>query len=233
VFLLHVGFDTSYFNNHLVILEASMKVPQQPSEMNISKFALPNRTHVSHVHVCTKLASLALVAALASFTMSTQASAQTMTKADYSAAKTRLSSGYKADKVICKQMAGNAQDICIEEAKAKEKIAKAELAFAYTAKTSDQVNISTVKADTSYAVAKEKCDDLSGIPKTTCRTDAKAIHTKTLADIKMGKQINAAKIDDAQTKIDADYKVATQNCAALTEPAKADCVSAAKMKFGK
>jgi hypothetical protein len=107
------------------------------------------------------------------------------------------------------------------------------LTFGYTAKTSDQVKISTVKADTLYAIAKEKCDDLAGVPKTTCRTNAKATHTKTLADIKMGKEISAAKADDIQSKKDADYKVATQNCAALADDAKSSCVSAAKMKFGK
>jgi hypothetical protein len=202
--------------------------------------------HLAHQHLAidsrkisinawtyVKFASVALAATLASFAMSTQASAQSMSKSDYSATKTRLSSEYKADKVICNQLSGNAKDICIEEAKAKEKVAKAELTYKYTAQTSDQVKISTVKADTSFAVAKEKCDDLSGVPKTTCRTDAKAIHTKTLADIKMGKQISAAKIDDAQTKLDADYKVATQNCALLADDAKANCVSAAKIKFSK
>lgn len=180
-----------------------------------------------------KYASIVLATTLASFAVSMQASAQSMSKADYNAAKTRISSEYKADKTICKQLAGNAKDICIEEGQAKEKVAQAELTFSYTAKTSDKVKISTIKADTSYAVAKEKCDDLSGIPKTTCTTNAKATHTKTLADIKMGKEINDAKVDDAKTKLDADYKVATQNCATLAEEAKSSCVSAAKMKFGK
>ena len=180
-----------------------------------------------------KYASIVLATTLASFAISMQASAQSMSKADYDAAKTRISSEYKADKTICKQLAGNAKDICNEESQAKEKIAKAELTFGYTAKTSDKVKVSTVRADTSYAVAKEKCDDLSGIPKTTCRTNAKAIHTKMGADIKMGKEINDAKVDDANTKLDADYKVATQNCATLAEEAKSSCISAAKIKFGK
>ncbi len=203
-----------------------MKISRQQPEMNNGKTTLIAWTYV-------KFASVALAATLASLAMSTQASAQSMSKADFSAAKSRMSSEYKADKIICKQLAANAKDICIEEAKAKEKVAKAELTFGYTAKASDKVKISTVKADTSYAVAKEKCDDLAGVPKATCRTDAKAIHTKTLADIKMGKQINAAKTDDAKTKSDADYKVATQNCAALADDAKSSCVAAAKTKFGK
>ena len=203
-----------------------MKVSHQLSELNIENVDSSAWTYV-------KFASVALVATLASLAMSTQVSAQSMSKADYSAAKTRISSEYKADKLICKQLAGNARDICIEEGQAKEKVAQAELTFGYTGKTTDKVKISTVKADTLYAVAKEKCDDLAGVPKTTCKTNAKATHTKTLADIKMGKEISAARADDAQTKLDADYKVATQNCASLAEEAKAGCVSAAKMKFGK
>lgn len=203
-----------------------MKVSYLQQEMNVGKVTTNAWTYV-------KFASVALAATLASLAMSTQASAQSMSKADYSAAKTRISSEYKADKLICKQLAGNAKDVCIEEGQAKEKVAQAELTFSYTGKTTDKVKISTVKADTVYSVAKEKCDDLSGVPKTTCRTDAKAVHTKTLADIKMGKEISAARTDDAQTKLDADYKVATQNCASLAEEAKAGCVSAAKIKFGK
>jgi hypothetical protein len=215
LFLLFDTFNTCIINNDFVVLEAPMKVSrQQPS------------TYV-------KFASVALVAIVASLALSTQALAQSISKADYSAAKTRISSENKADKAMCKQLAGNAKDICIEEANAKEKVAKAELTYSYTAKTTDQVKISTVKADATYAIAKEKCDDLSGVPKTTCRTEAKAIHTKTLADIKMGKQISAAKTDDAQTKLDADYKVATQKCAVLADDAKASCVTAAKAKFGK
>jgi aromatic ring-opening dioxygenase LigB subunit len=203
-----------------------MKVSHQLSELNVAKAD-------SNVWSYVKFASVALATTLASLAMSTQASAQSISKADYSAAKTRISSEYKADKLICKQLAGNAKDICIEEGQAKKKVAQAELTFGYTGKTTDKVKISTVKADAVYSVAKEKCDDLSGIPKTTCRTDAKAVHTKTFADIKMGKEISAARADDAQTKLDADYKVATQNCASLAEEAKAGCVSAAKIKFGK
>ncbi len=220
LFLLFDTFNTCIINhdftNDFAILEAPMKVSHQPNVSTYVKFAF-----------------VAIAATLACLVISTQATAQSISKADYSAAKTRISSENKADKTMCKQLAGNAKDICNEEANAKEKIAKAELTYSYTAKPADKVKISTVRADATYAIAKEKCDDLSGIPKTTCTTDAKAIHTKTLADIKMGKQINEARVDDAQTKLDADYKVATQKCAALADDAKASCVAAAKTKFGK
>lgn len=203
-----------------------MKVSHHALGTNVENFASPT-------HAWIKFASIAAAASLMSLAISTHALAQKMSSSDFSAAKTRVSSEYKADKTICKQQSGNAKDICMEEAKAKEKIAKAELTFSYTGKPADKVKVATVKSDANYNVAKEKCDDLSGTPKTTCRTEAKAIHTKTLADIKMGKQINEAKVDDAQTKMDADYKVATQQCASLADDAKSSCLSAAKIKFSK
>ena len=203
-----------------------MKVSRQQPAMNLGRITVNSGTYI-------KFAFVAVAATLLSLAISTQASAQSMSRADYSAAKTRISSEYKADKAMCQQLAGNAKDICIEEGKAKEKVAKADLSFNYSGKAADKVKVSTVKADTAYSVAKEKCDDLAGVPKTTCRTEAKAIHTKTIADIKMGKEISAAKTDDAQTKLDADYKVATQNCAALADEAKSSCVASAKAKFGK
>jgi hypothetical protein len=60
------------------------------------------------------------------------AHAASMSKADYTAAKTRISAEYKSDKAACASLAGNAKDICIQEAKAKEKVARAELEYGYT-----------------------------------------------------------------------------------------------------
>lgn len=84
-----------------------MKVSYLQQEMNVG-----NTTSNAWTYV--KFACVALAATLASFAMSSQASAQSMSKTDYSAAKTRISSEYKADKLICKQLAGNAKDVCIE-----------------------------------------------------------------------------------------------------------------------
>ena len=220
LFLLFDTFNTCIINhdftNDFAILEVPMKI-----------------SHQHNVSTYVKFSFVAVVATLACLAISTQATAQTISKTDFNAAKTRISSENKADKTMCKQLAGNAKDICNAEANAKEKIAKAELTYSYTAKTADKVKISTVRADATYAIAKERCDDLAGNPKATCNTEAKAFHTKTLADIKMGKQINEARVDDAQTKLDADYKVATQKCASLADEAKSSCVAAAKTKFGK
>jgi hypothetical protein len=66
------------------------------------------------------------------------AQAASMSKVDYKTGKSRISADYKTDKAACAALAGNIKDICGEEAKAKEKVAKAELEFGYTGKSSEQ-----------------------------------------------------------------------------------------------
>ena len=89
------------------------------------------------------------------------------------------------------------------------------------------------KSDATYAVAKEMYDDKGGNDKNVCVTDAKAAHTKALADAKMNKKVGAAKMDAAEDKRDANYKVATEKCDSLAGNAKSACVSAAKTRYHK
>lgn len=159
--------------------------------------------------------------------------AATMTKADYKAGKTRISADYKTDKAACASLKANAKDICVQEAKAKEKVALAEIEYGYTGKAADSTKVLVAKAESAYAVAKERCDDQSGNAKDVCVKEAKAVETKALADAKMGKEIRESKEDAAADKHDADYKVALEKCDALAGDAKGTCVAAAKTKFGK
>ena len=159
--------------------------------------------------------------------------AQAMTKPEYKADKARISAAYKSEKAACAPMKANAKDICIEEAKAKEKVARAELEYGYTGKAKDGTKVWTAKADAAFAVAKEKCDDLSGNAKDVCRQEAKTTHTKALADAKMGKQVAEARTDAAQTKRDADYKLAAEKCDSMSGDAKSQCMDNAKRTFGK
>ncbi|MFM9915375.1 MAG: hypothetical protein ACKVOX_06180 [Rhizobacter sp.] len=161
------------------------------------------------------------------------AQANAMTEADYKAAKSRIGADLKADKIACGSLAGNAKDICHEEAGGKEKVALAELEYSYTGKPADHNKLMEAKAEAAYGVAKEKCDDLAGNPKDVCIKEAKAIETKALADAKMNKKIVEAETDASRSKTDADYKVAAEKCDALAGDAKSGCISAAKARFGK
>ncbi len=161
------------------------------------------------------------------------AQAANMTKPDYQAGKDRASADYKADKKACAAMTKNAKDICMEEAKGREKVAKADLEYRYTGKPKDQNKLMLARADATYAVAKEKCDDLTGNAKDVCVKEAKAVHIKAKADAKMGSTIAEARTDAAADKKDADYKVAAEKCDALVGDAKSACMAAAKARFGK
>ena len=161
------------------------------------------------------------------------AQAATISKAGYQAGKTRISDTYKTERSACATFAANARDICVEESSAKQKVARAELEHSYTAKPKDLSKVGVAKADAVYAVAKERCDDKAGNDKSVCVKEAKAIHVKALADVKMGRQIGEAKTDAATDKRNADYQVAAQKCDALQGDAKNNCMSAAKARFGK
>ena len=180
-----------------------------------------------------KIFSLKASLIVATMLVLPMAHAATMTKADYTATKTRIGADYKSDKAACASLAGNVKDICVEEAKAKEKVARAELEYGYTGKAGDRNKVAVAKAESAYAVAKEKCDDQAGNAKDVCVKEAKAVEIKALADAKLGKEIGAAKKDAAADKRDADYNVAVEKCDALAGDAKASCIAAAKTKFGK
>jgi hypothetical protein len=159
--------------------------------------------------------------------------AATMGKDEYHAAKDRISAEYKQDKAACKQSSGNAKDICEEQAKGKEKVARAELEYSYSGKPADATKVEVAKADAAYEVAKERCDDMAGNPKSVCVSEAKAAHTKALADAKMAKKVETAHQDAATDKADADFKVAREKCDALAGDAQSSCINAAKARYGK
>ncbi len=160
------------------------------------------------------------------------AQAATMERSDYAASKTRIGAEYKADKAACAPMSANAKDICVEEAKGKERVAKAELEFAYTGKPKDESKLMTVRTVAAYDVAKERCDDRAGNDKDVCVKAAKGMKDKTLADIKLGKKIDTASASADDTKRKANYNLAAEKCDAMSGDAKSACMASAKAMYG-
>ena len=107
-----------------------------------------------------------------------------MDKAAYKAEKDRIAAEYKTDKSACKPMKANAKDVCMKEAKAKEKIAKADAEAAYKGTDKAKTHAQKVRAEEAYDVAKEKCDDQTGKAKSQCKKDAKATMTQAKAAAK-------------------------------------------------
>jgi hypothetical protein len=110
--------------------------------------------------------------------------AATMTKEEASAEKARIEANYKSERKACDAMNGNAKDVCMEQAKGKEKVALAELDNKQEPNGRHQEKVAQARADAEYAVAKEKCDDLTGDQKDVCVKDAKAAKARADADVK-------------------------------------------------
>jgi len=192
-----------------------------------------------------KLSKLALALATGvAFGLPGVAAAQMMSKDAHDATYKSADAQYKSEKDACGKMSGNAKDICMEEAKGKQKIAKADAdaAFENTPKKREAARLA--RADTAYAVAKEKCDDLAGNPKDVCVKEAKAAHVKATADAHVDRVAadtrtsSSEKMADtrreaAEDKRDAEYKVAIEKCDALSGAPKDTCVQNAKARYGK
>jgi hypothetical protein len=161
------------------------------------------------------------------------AAAADMSSTDLKAEKDRIAADYKADKASCDSLSGNAKDICSKQAEGKENVANADLQYRRTGSAGDRGKLAKAKAEATYEVAKEKCDDMSGNAKDVCVKEAQAAKVKAEADAKMGTDTANSRAEATKDKSDADYKVAVEKCDAMAGDAKSGCVSAAKSRYGK
>jgi hypothetical protein len=167
-----------------------------------------------------------------------------ISKDAYDLAVKNADAQYKMDKDTCSSRSGNAKDICLAEANGKEKVAKADAEAAYKNTPKVREDARVTRAEATYNVAKEKCDQLSGNPKDVCVKEANAALVKAKADAKVDRVAAETQQDAATKQADArkeattdkraaDYKVAIEKCDALAGPAKDSCVSSAKVQYGK
>ena len=158
-------------------------------------------------------------------------SAAAVTKDEYRATTARIGTEYKAAKAKCDALSGQPKNLCVAEAKAAEKRAKARAEADYENTPRAREKAVIAEAEATYMVAKEQCATKSGNDKDVCVQAAKAAETKVKADAKAARQTTVAKADAKDTKRDADYKVAREKCDPLTGGAKDKCVADAKASY--
>jgi len=203
-----------------------------------------------------KRSTLTALAAAIGLAFGASALANTMmSKADYSAGKKAIAADYKSAKADCDPLVANAKDVCVAEARGREKVALAELEARNEPSDKHRHEVRIAQADAAYAIAKEKCDDRAGNDKDVCMKEAASVHTAAVADAKTrlktvdanktavaktqkadahaNKEIAAARHDAADDKRDAQYAVAKEKCDALSGDAKDVCVKDAKARYGK
>jgi hypothetical protein len=136
---------------------------------------------------------IALTAALCTCFAGAAFAADGMSKDAYKAEKDKIEAQAKTEKKACDGMKNNAKDLCQAEAKAKEKIAKAELdAQNHPGARADE-KVRLMKAEGEYEVAKEKCEDLKGTAIASCKKDAKVAHDKAKGEAKQAKAASEPK----------------------------------------
>ena len=175
--------------------------------------------------------------------ITTASMAATVTPAQYKISKAEIVAKYKQEQTACKALSGNAKDICNEQAKGSENVAKAELLEEYQPSVKHRYAMRMARADADYAVAKEKCDDAAGNAKDVCRKEAKSVYVTAKADAKVAEKTSEAigtasdkvvdaRKDAATDKNNAAYAVAKEKCDALSGDPKDACIKDAKMKYG-
>lgn len=163
-----------------------------------------------------KLSILTITIALA---FNINANAEPISKSEYETTQKRIEADYKAAKAACGSLSGNANDICKAEAKGKSNIAEAELEATYKPSLDNIYKARVAKADASYAVAKQKCDDKSGNDKDVCLKEAKAINTRAISNAKLEKQSGKANTEANEKSMDAKDEAADK-----TSDAKSDAM---------
>ena len=139
-----------------------------------------------------KLNISAIAAAIALAFSAGAMAAQGMSKDEYKAGKDKIAADYKSAIADCGSLSPNAKDVCMAEAKGKQKVAKAELAASNKPSDRTRHAVSIAKAEADYAVAKQKCGDKSGNDKKVCVKEAKAAETQAKADAKAQMQTSEA-----------------------------------------
>jgi hypothetical protein len=196
-----------------------------------------------------------VIALAVSLAFSAGAMAQSLSKNDYKAGQDKITAENKLAKAGCASLSGNPKDICVAEAKGKERVAVAELEARYKPTSKSHYQARVAKAEADYAVAKERCDDMAGNAKDVCVKEAKAAETAAKADAKAqmetadanatanektdqahskaNEQSADARKDAAAAKLDAEYKAAKEKCDTYAGDTKDRCQDQAKTRFGK
>ncbi len=172
-----------------------------------------------------------LAAAVIGLAVPSLALGAAMSSSEYSKAKDNANTAYKSAKAQCDALSGNPKDVCVAEAKASLKRARADAEAQYKNTDKARRDAKIAEAEANYDVAKAKCDAKTGNDKDVCVKEAKATETKATVDAKATEKVAAIREDAREDKMNAEYKVAIEKCDSLSGPAKDACVAKAKAQY--
>ncbi len=122
----------------------------------------------------------------------------------------KAAADYKTAKAACDAQAGNAKDVCVQDAKVARARSEADAVAQYKSDKSSVKKSRVEVAEAEYDLAKARCAPMSGNDKDSCLSTAKATETASINEAKAGKQA-------------ADVAQTGQDCSTLSGTAKASC----------
>jgi hypothetical protein len=113
-----------------------------------------------------------VVTAIAALGLPALASAD-MHKAEFLSQMQRIDGEFDVAKARCDSFGGNAHDICLAEARGNYEVAKAELEERKTPSTRTRYKVRLARAEATFDVAAEECDEGTSAAKDACVEEAR------------------------------------------------------------
>jgi hypothetical protein len=108
-----------------------------------------------------------------------------MSPVDYSAAKRAIEGDVRGTLVKCRDLEGQANDICKAEARADERIRKADLEADYRGTVAAAADAKLARAKAQFDVARAKCGGEHGDGKISCLRSARSDKAKAISEAKL------------------------------------------------
>jgi hypothetical protein len=154
-------------------------------------------------------------------------------KLAYQQARELAAANYKNARAQCDAVTGNPKDVCVADAKAARVRLEEEARAKYDDTLKSYTRARLRIADANYDRDKARCAGLAGNEKDVCMAQAKAALVAAQADAKADQKTIEARNEARDDKLDAAWKVAMERCDAFAGAARDQCVSNAKVQFGK
>jgi hypothetical protein len=110
-----------------------------------------------------------------------------MSRQAYLAAKTAISTQYKADRKYCAGLNGHSRDVCRAQAQGKADAARADLEARYRPSPDAVLKARNVTADANYEVARTKCEVRKRPARSRCIKEAKGSREAAVRQAKVEK----------------------------------------------
>jgi hypothetical protein len=99
----------------------------------------------------------------------------------YQAANARISTDYRTEKAACAPLPAQARNVCLEQTRARRKVARADLEYSHGGNARDHHKVLEARAEAADAVAQAQCSDTKGRLQDLCVVQARTVEAQALA----------------------------------------------------